>query len=174
MSDDCEIVMVAAVARNGIIGAKGGLPWHLPEDLRHTKRLTMGHPLVMGRATYDAIGRPLPGRTNVVLTTRPGWHPDGVTVVRSLEEAVAAFAPGPVMIFGGGRVYEQAMPYADRLQITHVDAEPDGDTRFPRIDPGVWVETAREDHDAFAFVTYRRRATAPAPPMPGFDAPNSR
>ncbi len=166
MSDDCEIVLVAAVARNGVIGAGGGLPWRLPADLRHAKELTMGHPLVMGRATYESIGRPLPGRTNVVLTRDPHWHRDGVVVARSLADAVARFAPGPVMIFGGGAVYADAMPYADRLEITHVDAEPAGDTRFPPIDPAVWTEHAREDHDGFAFVTYLRRPDAPAARVP--------
>lgn len=156
----CEIVIVAAVARNGVIGSGGSMPWHLPADLRHAKDLTMGHPLVMGRATYESIGRPLPGRTNVVVTGNPDWQRDGVIVVRSLAEAFTRFAPGPVMIFGGGRVYADAMPYADRLEITHVDAAPDGDTRFPAIDPALWVEHSREDHDGFAFVTYLRRPTA--------------
>lgn len=166
MSKDCEIVLVAAVARNGVIGADGGLPWHIPADLRHAKRLTMGHPLLMGRTTYESIGRPLPGRTNVVLTRDPDWARDGVVVAGSLVEAIAAFAPGPVMIFGGGGVYADAMPYADRLEITHVDAEPDGDTRFPPIDPAVWTEIAREDHDGFSFVTYVRDPGTPAEPLP--------
>lgn len=166
MSKDCEIVLVAAVARNGVIGADGGLPWHIPADLRHAKRLTMGHPLLMGRTTYESIGRPLPGRTNVVLTRDPHWARDGVVVAGSLVEAIAAFAPGPVMIFGGGGVYADAMPYADRLEITHVDAEPDGDTRFPPIDPAVWTEIAREDHDGFSFVTYVRDPGTPAEPLP--------
>lgn len=169
MTADCEIVMVAAVARNGVIGSGGGMPWHLPADLRHAKELTMGHPLVMGRATYESIGRPLPGRINVVLTRAPDWQREGVVVVRSLAEAVARCPPGPLMIFGGGAVYADAMPYADRLEITHVDLEPDGDTRFPPIDPAVWAEHAREDHDGFSFVTYRRRPQAPAEPLP---APN--
>ncbi len=162
MSSDCEIVMVAAVARNRVIGANGTMPWHLPADLRHAKKLTMGHVLVMGRATFESIGRPLPGRTNVVLTSDLHWQHDGVAVVRCLPEAVRRFAPGPLMIFGGGRVYAHTMPYADRLEITHIVAEPDGDTLFPPIDPAVWVERAREDHEGFAFVTYLRRAGEPA------------
>lgn len=157
MSTQCPIVLVAAVARNGVIGRAGGMPWHLPADLRHAKELTMGHVLVMGRATFDSIGRPLPGRTTVVLTRDPHWSHSGVTVVRSLEQAVAEFAPGPLMIFGGGQLYAEAMPLADRLEITHVDAEPPGDTFFPTIDPTIWTPVSREDHDGFAFVSYRRR-----------------
>lgn len=167
LTPECEIVLVAAVARNGVIGSGGTLPWHLPADLRHAKELTMGHVLVMGRATFESIGRPLPGRTNVVLTSDPSWHHEGVTVLGSLAEAVRRFAPGPLMIFGGGQVYAEAMPYADRLEITHVDAEPDGDTHFPIIDPATWAEVSREDHDGFAFVSYRRgpsRSTVPRRP----------
>lgn len=157
MTADCHVVLVAAVARNGVIGAAGGMPWHLPADLRHAKELTMGHPLLMGRATFEAIGRPLPGRPCVVLTRDPYWHHPGVTVVRSVEQALAVLTPGPVMVFGGGQVYAQALPYADRLEITHIDAEPEGDTHFPPIDPQRWREVAREDHDGYAFVTYLPR-----------------
>lgn len=163
-----EVVLVAALDRTRVIGAAGGIPWHLPDDLRRFKALTSGHPVVMGRATFESIGRPLPGRTNVVLTRDPRWTADGVVTAGDLPSAVevAGVAPGGEVVFviGGGAVYAEALPLAHRLELTHVDTEVEGDTWFPPVDPDVWVECARETHgpdDAhaigFAFVSYRRR-----------------
>ena len=155
-----RITLVAAVARNGVIGADGGMPWHLPADLRHFKAVTMGHPMVMGRRTFDSIGRALPGRRTIVVTRDRGWSAPGVDVAHSLEDALAAAADGdpaqPVMVVGGGEIYRQAMPLADRLEITHVDTDASGDTTFPDIDPAGWREESREPGDGYAFVSYVR------------------
>lgn len=152
------VVIVAAVGRNGVIGVDGGLPWRIPEDMKRFKDLTMGGVLVMGRATYESIGRPLPGRDTFVLTRNTGWSADGVEVVGSLREAVdRAVARGKeVFIAGGAEVYRAALEVADRLEITEVDAAPEGDTHFPEVDWNDWAETRREDGDGFAFVTYER------------------
>ncbi|HZI96676.1 MAG TPA: dihydrofolate reductase [Actinomycetales bacterium] len=151
-----SVTLVAAVGRNGVIGRDGQLPWPPTGDLKHFKRTTMGHTLVMGRKTYDSIGRPLPGRTTIVVTRQPRWHADGVTTASSLDRALA-LAEGEVFVIGGGEIYRQAMPRADALLITEVDQAPDGDTTFPEIDPAHWVETSREQHDGFAVVTHTRR-----------------
>jgi len=160
-----SITLVAAVARNGVIGADGGMPWQLPADLRHFKAVTMGHTMVMGRRTFDSIGRALPGRRTIVVTRDRAWTAPGVDVAHSLEQALesataddAGAAPHgtrrTVMVVGGGEIYRQAMPLADRLEITHVEAEMDGDTTFPDIDPDRWREESREAGDGFAFVRY--------------------
>lgn len=151
-------VIVAAVARNGVIGVSGRLPWNIPDDLARFKRLTMGHPIVMGRATFDSIGRPLPGRVNIVLTKDPDWSRDGVTVTGSLDEAlrVSKLHGDDVFIVGGADVYRQALAVADRLELTEVDAEPAGDTRFPAVDWSQWREVARETHPGYSFVSYDR------------------
>ncbi|WP_052466869.1 dihydrofolate reductase [Mobilicoccus massiliensis] len=157
---DSEIVLVALVAANGVIGDGTDQPWHFREDFRRFKSLTMGHPLVMGRRTHEAIGRALPGRETVVLTRDPSWSSEGVRVAHDLEEALdlAAELPGGehIMVLGGGQIYEAVLPRADRLELTEVDADAEGDTRFPRLDPDSWTEVARDDRLAFAFVTYRR------------------
>jgi dihydrofolate reductase len=153
------LTLLAAVGSNGVIGRDNDLPWHLPEDLGHFKRVTMGHTLVMGRRTFDSIGRPLPGRTTVVVTRQRDWSADGVTVTHSLPEALAAAAGADgarVFVVGGGEVYAQALPLADRMLLTEVDQAPEGDARFPVFDRTEWAETAREQHDGFAFVTYER------------------
>lgn len=154
------ITLVAAVARNGCIGRGGALPWRIPEDMQRYRRITMGKVVVMGRKTWESIPakfRPLPGRTNVVVTRNPDYPvPDGVERAPSLEAALAAHVDDEVVINGGGEIYGRAMPRADALDITHVDRDVDGDAFFPPIDPVVWRETWREDHDGFAFVTYRR------------------
>ncbi len=153
-------MLVAAVAENGVIGADGGIPWHLPEDFAHFKRTTLGHVLVMGRATYESIGRPLPGRTTIVLTRDPGWRADGVRVAGDLARALslAAELPGDVMVVGGAQVYAAALPVADEQVISHVAGSPAGDTTYPEIDPAVWVPVARQPYDGFEVVRYRRRA----------------
>jgi dihydrofolate reductase len=154
------VTLIAAVARNGVIGAAGGIPWHLPEDFAHFKATTLGHTLVMGRATYESIGRPLPGRTTIVLTRDPDWHADGVLTASSLEEALAT-AEGDVYVAGGATVYAQALPYADEQVLSEVDLEPDGDTFYPEFDREEWEQTSRRPHDGFTVVTWRKARTAP-------------
>lgn len=159
--DRPEFVAIAAVADNGVIGAEGGIPWRLDGDLPRLKRLTMGHVLLMGRRTYDTLGRPLPGRTTIVLTRDPDWHAAGVLVAHDLDAALALAAeaaPGRIVwVFGGGEIYRLAWGLLDRLEITEVHRTPAGDTTFPPVDPARWAETAREAHDGFDFVTYLRR-----------------
>ena len=154
------VTLVAAVARNGVIGAGGGIPWHLPGEQRRFKELTLGHVLVMGRLTYESIGRPLPGRTTVVVTRTAGWNAgdDGVLVAPGVPEAiaVAGTVDEEVFVVGGSRVYEAALPLADKLELTWVDAEPEGDARFPAVDWDAWREVAREEHEGWAAVTYER------------------
>lgn len=168
-----EIVVVAAVAKNGVIGREGDLPWRLPSDLARFKATTMGLPMIMGRRTWASIGRPLPGRTTIVVSRDAGFAAPGAIVVGSLEAAfgeaervAAASGAAAIAVVGGGEIYAQAMPRADRLELTEVALEPTGEgiVRFPAIDPAVWVETARvagergpRDEADFAFVTWRRR-----------------
>lgn len=156
-----EVVAVAAVARNGVIGAAGGIPWHLPGDLPRFKRLTLGHVIIMGRKTYESIGRPLPGRITIVITRNPDWSAEGIELAHSWEDArrsaIAQDLGGPIFVVGGGDIYRAAWPDLDRLEITDVEQAPDGDATFPAIDPKTWIETYRdEEHDGFAWVTYRR------------------
>lgn len=157
-----SIAIVAAVARNGVIGARGGMPWHLPDELRLFKETTLGHVLVMGRRTYESIGRPLPGRTTIVVTRRDDWSAgdDEVVVAHDVEEALerARSLDEQVFVVGGGEVYTAALPYADTLVITFVDQEPEGDTTFPEVDWSEWRETAREPGDGWVRATYARDA----------------
>ena len=163
-----EVVIIAAVAENGVIGQGGAMPWRLKSDMAHFKALTMGRPVVMGRKTYLSLSvKPLPRRTNIVVTRDANFTAPGVLVARSLEAALEA-ARGDaqrrgtdVMVIGGAEIYVQAMPLADRLEITRIHLAPDGDTRFPQIDSGVWREAARVPHPAgasddaaFDFVSY--------------------
>jgi dihydrofolate reductase len=154
-----RIVIVAAVGRNGVIGIENRLPWRIPEDLARFKELTMGSAIVMGRATFESIGRPLPGRTNIVLTRRGDWSHRGVRVAASLEEALdlARDEGKDVFIVGGAEVYKEALKVAHRMELTEVDAEPEGDTVFPPVDWSIWEETERETRDGFTFVTYDRK-----------------
>ncbi len=165
------VAMIAAVGRNGAIGAAGDLPWRLPTDFAFYKRTTMGKPLVVGRKTFQSIGKPLPGRTNIVVTRSADFAPEGVEVFGDLSEAIArgreiAERDGVDELFinGGGEIYRAAMPLADRLYVTHVDAAPDGDTFFPQIDPAVWVGTVlpeivpgEKDSARFVTMVYERR-----------------
>jgi dihydrofolate reductase len=153
-----RIVIVVAVGRNGVIGVDGGLPWRIPEDMARFKRLTMGHALVMGRETFASIGRPLPGRANIVLTRRPEWSHEGVEVAGSLDDAlvIAASRGQDAYIAGGAEVYRAGLAVADRIEMTEVDAEPDGDTWFPEVDWSQWRKSSREPHPGFTFVTYDR------------------
>ena len=158
--------LIAALDRNYAIGRDGAMPWHLPDDLKRFKALTLGKPVLMGRKTALAIGRALPGRTNLVLT-RGGEAPfPGQRVVASLDEAIDATADAELMVIGGGEVYALALPHATRLHLTWVDTEaPDADAYFPRFGPAQWRETFREAHAAdarheyrFSFVDYQRSA----------------
>ena len=151
-----RVTLLAAVARNGVIGRGGGLPWHLPADLAHFKRTTMGHTIVMGRRTYDSIGSPLPGRVTVVVTRRPAWRVDGFSSAASLEQALALATGDEVFVVGGGQLYREAMPLADRILLSEVPDSPDGDTWFPDVDPAVWHETGRTPAKGFDIVTYER------------------
>jgi dihydrofolate reductase len=148
MSGRSEIVLVAALARNRVIGVDGGMPWHLPADLKHFKRVTMGHPIVMGRRTFESIGRALPGRRNIVLSTSMNAVPDGVEVHASFDEALAVIDDETVMVVGGGALYEETLARADRMELTLVDAEPEGDTHFPAWDPHQWRLAAMERRPA--------------------------
>ncbi len=150
------VAMIAAVARNGVIGDGAGMPWHLPADLAFFKRTTMGHTLLMGRRTFDSIGRVLPGRRTVVLTRDRAWQHTDVEVAHSFEEGLALAGPTELWVAGGGEVYRLAMPFARRLVITEVDVDAVGSVTFPPIDSRMWTEESREPHEGFDWVTYVR------------------
>ena len=167
-----RISVIVAVADNGVIGRNNTLPWHLPEDLRYFKRVTMGKPIVMGRKTFESIGRSLPGRTNIVISRDPGFAAPGIEVVASLEAALqlAASAAGAeesaeVVVIGGAEIYRLAIPRADRLYVTEVHAVPEGDAVLPAVAWDEWAEIWREDHNSsvgntcdYSFVVYDRPA----------------
>ena len=168
------IVLIAAVAANGIIGADNALPFRLSSDLKRFKALTLHRPIIMGRKTFDSIGRPLPGRPNIVITRSATWSHEGAHVVASLKAAIelattflgdmADRSAQEIMIIGGGQIYAEAFGHADRLLITHVDAAPEGDTSFPKIDLDYWQALSEEhvpigdkDNCASRFVVYERK-----------------
>jgi dihydrofolate reductase len=155
------IAIIVAMSEDGTIGDKGKIPWHISEDLKRFKRLTMGHPIVMGRKTYESIGKPLPGRTNIVLTTAEDFAaPAEVLVLPSLGTALDHCRQrndDTVFIIGGSKVYEAALPLANKLYITEVRQKVTGDTKFPDYDRHAWTETAREDTPDYSFVEYARR-----------------
>jgi len=167
-----RICLIAAVARNGVIGGENRLLWRLSSDLKRFKALTLGKPLVMGRKTFASIGKPLPGRETIVVTRDAGFAAEGVGIARSVEDALrlardraAAMGVDEIMIGGGGEIYAQTLAMAERLYLTEVDAAPEGDARFPALDPALWREVRREpgergprDEAAFEFVEWRRRA----------------
>jgi len=168
-ADDPPIALIAAVADNGVIGDDGEMPWHLPEDLQHFKKTTMGNPVIMGRRTYESITAridgPLSGRHNIVLSrSDPDLH-EGVVVVDSIEAAVAEAEAvcalddeaDRIFVIGGATVYEGFLDRADELVLTELDDAYEGDTEFPEYDDSEWIEATRDDRDGFAFVTYRRR-----------------
>jgi dihydrofolate reductase len=163
------VVLIAAVARNGVVGRDNALPWHLSADLQHFKRTTLGAPVVMGRRTWESLPprfRPLPGRRNVVVTRSTGWHADGAQVAHSLEQALEQLADAPkVFVIGGAALYASALPIADEMALTEIDADYQGDAHFPAWDRSAFAEVGREAHPpepphtpGFAFVTYRRRS----------------
>jgi dihydrofolate reductase len=154
-----RVVMVAAVARNRVIGNGPDIPWRIPGEQAEFKRLTTGHVLVMGRSTYESIGRPLPGRTTIVLTRDPSWSADGVLVAHSLTDALAqaALLPGDVIVAGGAQVYAEAIGLASEQVISEVPLEPEGDAFYPEIDPAVWEVVDREPFDGYERVTWLRR-----------------
>ncbi len=154
---DQHLTLVAAVGRNGVIGDGEGMPWHLPEDLRHFKRATLGGTVLMGRRTFESIGKALPGRTSIVITRDPDWRADGVEVAHSMAEALLIAGDGEIFVIGGGEIYAQTIDIAQSLVITEVDQEPDASVTFPAIDPQTWSEVERETHDGFDFVTWHRR-----------------
>lgn len=157
-----RLSLIVAMARNRVIGINNTLPWHLPEDLKHFKNLTMGHHIIMGRKTYDSIGRPLPGRTTVIVSRDPGYTMAGCLVAHSLDEAVKLSEGDDEAFFvGGTSLYEQALPLADRLYITEIQADYAGDAHFPEFDQTHWRETSRDRQVsagglAYDFVVYDR------------------
>jgi dihydrofolate reductase len=169
------ISLIAAVARNNVIGRDGDMPWHIPSDFGWFKRTTMGKPMIMGRKQFETFPRPLPGRPHIVVTRQQGYAPEGVGVVNNLEDAyelagkLAAEADAnEVMVIGGGDIYAQAIARADRLYISHVELEPEGDVRFPAIDPSLWevveippVVPSEKDQAPYLIKVYARRAGHP-------------
>ena len=165
-----RLAVIVAAARNGTIGRNNALPWHLPEDLRYFKRVTMGKPIVMGRKTFESIGRPLPGRTNIVISRRPDYAPEGVRVVDSLDAALAlaeeiAVIDGSdeLLVIGGAEIYRAAIPRASRLYLTEVHADVEGDACLPAIEWARWREVSRERFSAsgdnpydYSFVVFER------------------
>jgi len=156
-----HLTLVVAIDANNGIGVDNKLPWHLPEDLAHFKRVTLGRPIVMGRKTFDSIGRALPGRRNIVITRNAAWSHPGVETALSLDAALALLDGERASIIGGAQIFTAAMAVADEMIVTEIAHTYDCDTFFPAIDPAAWVATAREDHHAngvdFAFVTYQRK-----------------
>jgi len=157
-----RIHLVAAVASNRVIGARGGLPWRLPEDLQHFKALTHGHPVIMGRRTWESLGKPLPGRDNIVVTRSQAFDAPGASVAASLEAALALCANSPVaFVIGGGELYAAALAWADVLMLTEIQRDYEGDARFPEFDRDAWRECERIAHSTvdgmgYDFVRYER------------------
>ena len=150
-----KIALILARAANGVIGADGGLPWHISDELKYFKRVTMGKPLLMGRKTFESIGRPLPGRPNIVITRDQDYTAEGVDVMHDLssalaraEQLAAASGADEIMVIGGGEIYALALPMADRIYLTEVQLEPDGDAFFELPDKTDWIESCREAHPA--------------------------
>ncbi len=158
-----EIILILARADNGVIGRQGKLPWHLPADLRHFKALTQGAPMIMGRRTFDSLPGQLEGRRHIVLTRDAGWAEEGAETATSVEEAIRIANAPHISVIGGAEIYELFLPLADRIELTEVHVEAQGDTRIDLPDPARWQETARQHHPAeggrpaYSFVTLRRR-----------------
>lgn len=167
-----DVAIYVAIAENGVIGRDGGLPWRLSSDLKRFKADTMGKPIIMGRKTYEGIGRPLPGRLNIVVTRDKAWRDEGVEVVHSLDEAIrlakvrgrCMAGADEICVIGGGEIYTQTLPLADRLHVTHILGPVDGDAHFPPIDPALWrtvrsqdVPAGEKDSHATRYSVYERR-----------------
>jgi dihydrofolate reductase len=161
------ISIIVAISENGVIGSDNRLPWHLPDDLKRFKALSLGKPIVMGRRTFESIGRPLPGRTNIVVSRQPGLEIEGTVVARSLDAALAAAGTAPeIVVIGGAEIFRQVLPRTDVIHLTRVHARVAGDVVFPELEPGQWRESAVEHHPAdarhqyaFTFVTLQRAAS---------------
>ena len=159
-----RVYLVAAVAANGVIGKNGQLPWHLPEDLKHFKKLTLGHPVIMGRRTWESLKGPLPQRENIVVTRQAGYEAPGAAVASSLEGALALCIGEPVaFVIGGTQLFAESLPIAAGLVLTEIQRDYPGDTRFPEWDRSLWRESQREAHTApdgtrFDFVLYERKS----------------
>ncbi len=157
-----RLYLIAAVANNGVIGAQGKLPWHLPEDLAHFKKITLGHPILMGRRTWESLGKPLPGRENIVISRKAGFEAPGASVAASLEAALAlCTGEATAFVIGGAEIYAAALPLADGLVLTEIDRDYEGDTRFPEWDRTAWRASQKETHTSnagvrFDFVLYER------------------
>lgn len=165
-----RLAMMAAKAANNVIGRNNALPWYLPNDLKYFKKVTFGKPIIMGRNTWESLKGPLPGRTNIVITRQPDYSAPGAKVVADLDQAlelaghlVVVEGHDEVVVIGGAQIYQLALPRADRLYLTQVHADVDGDTRFPDFDPGEWREVVREDYAAegpnpydYSFIVYDR------------------
>jgi dihydrofolate reductase len=174
MAAKIKIAVIVAAAENGVIGRGGIMPWHMPSDLRYFRRVTLGKPVIMGRKTFEAIGRPLPKRHNIVVSRDPGLQLDGAEVIATLDAAIAhaqtiARATGvdEVMVIGGGQIYAQALPLADRVYLTRIHTRIDGDATFPELDPDVWTIIERtpsepdvKDQFAAEFMVFARCGTA--------------
>jgi dihydrofolate reductase len=162
LSPPADITIVVATDNHSGIGIRNTLPWHLPEDLAHFKRTTSGHPIIMGRKTFDSIGRPLPNRRNIVVTRNATWQHDNVDVASSLEAAIALVGTQAAFIIGGAQIYQEALPLVNRIIITRIDYSFDCDAHFPAIDPAIWTEVAKETHHSekngwdYAFVTLEK------------------
>ncbi len=160
------VSLVLAMASNGVIGDKGGIPWRIPEDMNHFRALTIGKPIIMGRKTWDSFPKkPLPGRTNIIITRDTDWRAAGAVVVHALDDALALAQqenPGEIAIIGGAEIYRAALPHTTRIHLTVVHINADGDTRMAPFDPQIWRETTREDHATpeglrYSYVTLERR-----------------
>ena len=159
-----RISLIVAMAKNRVIGKDNQMPWHLPADFAYFKKVTLGHPVIMGRKTFESIGRALPGRHNIVVSRNPAFHADGIDVVPSLNEALNKCENDEVFVIGGATLYAEAIPLVSRIFLTEVDASPDGETFFPDLDPDQWRETSRERREAddknahsVSFVVLERR-----------------
>lgn len=164
MSETQEVVLVLARADNGVIGKDGGLPWRLLADLKHFKALTLGHPMIMGRKTFDSLPGLLPGRRHIVLTRDKGWNGEGAEVAHDVTSALNLAGGPAAMVIGGAEIHHLFLPHADRIELTEVHIDASGDAAIPYPDAEHWQETARADHPAdgaypaYSFVTFRRRA----------------
>ena len=163
MNSKPRIALILARADNGIIGRDGALPWRLPADLRHFKALTLGHPMIMGRRTFDSLPGLLPDRRHIVLTRDTGWSAEGAEVAHDVDSAIRMANAPEIAVIGGAEIYRLFLPLADRIELTEVHLEAEGDARIDYPDPALWQETAREDHGAdggrpaYSFVTLKRR-----------------